>query len=277
MATVTVPRGTSDLGPLTINDTDILQFMDGESNITAGNDLSTFDDAGTGGLTGLYFGNAATPIIENAYALKVDVDQSPGIVHVASNSGKLSLHPGGSSGVFTRYRHVGAIQSTIMTGGTVTTFEQSLGSVLVTGGVTVTTAYCIGGMTMFRYKSSGITTLQVSGGTVSLLRSATTIVLIAGTLTVYPENTGTNVPVATTVSVYGGTLIWRGGDITTLNAFGPNAVVDFSGITQDITVSTINADKHAKRNPKCKWNGSRYTVTYTTKAPRGDDNDAFPE
>lgn len=276
MATVSVPRGTTDLGPLTINDADILQFMDGESNISAGNNLSSFDDAGTGGLTGLYFGPNATPIIEPAYALRADVDQGAGLVHIASNGGRLALYPGGSSGVFTRLRHIGATQATIMSGGTVTTFEQSSGSELVTGDVSVTTAYCIGGNTMFRYKSTAITTLWVTGGNVSLLRTGTTINVVAGVLTVYPENTGTNVPTSTTVSVYGGTFRWRGGDITTLNVFGPNAVVDFSGITQDITVSTVNVDKGAKRNPMCKWNGSRYTVTYTTKNVRGDENDAFP-
>ena len=45
MATITVPRGTSDLSGLGTADHDILQFMNGECVVTAG---STFRASPTG-------------------------------------------------------------------------------------------------------------------------------------------------------------------------------------------------------------------------------------
>jgi len=279
MATRRVPRGTSDLnGTMTINNADDLAFLDGESNITAGYDLSTFDDAGTGGLTSLTFGEGATPIIKPEYALKVDVDQGAGLVHVASKSGQISLYPGGASGVFNRYRHCGAIQSTLMSGGKATLIEQSEGGLLVAGAVDTDEAHLCGGQSVIRYHANTIDELTISGGSHTLMRSVTLLEMAGGVLVVRPENAGTNVPVATTIRLYGGTLIWMGGDISSLRMLGSACILDMRGITQAVAVATMRIDAAAKRNPRNFFNGSNYAVTYGGSALSvwGDKNDAFP-
>lgn len=275
MATITVPRGTSDLSGLGTADHDILQFMNGECVVTAGLDLSGFTD----GLAALIFGANASVYIDASNPLKLDVDYgaSP-VVHYAQNSGSVALHPGGGSGAFTRVRHVGAAPLILMGGGTVTTHEQARGSGTVTGAVSLTNEVLTGGELLVRYKSTAVTKWEQSGGRGMLMRSQTAIWMYGGVLDVYPENAGTNVPTATTIYHFGGTINWRGGNIGTLIGRGATAVLNMSEITQDVAVATVDVDTLYKRNARSKFNGSKYAVTYGGSAlsVRADDNDAFP-
>ena len=108
--------------------------------------------------------------------------------------------------------------------------------------------------------------MQINGGVVTVGRTDSSSTVPTGT-----GATGSGV-----IEVNGGgTLIWRGGNIDTLRVFG--GTVDFSGITQNISITTLQIDNVGLS--KSTILGSRFftvsnTSGGTTRVIYGADNDS---
>jgi len=126
MAAIIVGKGVTDLTTLGIADHDTIQFSEGGQTITdsAQATLSGLTD----GLAGIFFDPFYTGTIPDSMALKCDVDygSDPIVVYKASG-GSVSLWPAGGSGVITKVNHFGAGNINIVSGGTVTNWEQASG------------------------------------------------------------------------------------------------------------------------------------------------------
>lgn len=272
-----VPKGTTDLSTVTINDTNYLQFSEGDQTITAGNNLSAL----TQGLSGLKFGKQAQVNIPASSALRVDVDDvstdySP-ILLYESNGGTVWMYPGGDESLISRVKHLGAGYLGFMTGGTVTNHEQRAGTGYFTGDVALTNCYHGGGNLTLKYKSTVVTLLNQDGGTINSERGVTTAWLAGGVSNWRKEDTAGSPPGATTIYCLGThRATWQLGDITTLHLRGPNAVFDISKIIRPITIGTLVIDSLALRNPANNiLKAAQFGVTISAKTVLYDEADTI--
>ena len=93
-----------------------------------------------------------------------------------------------------------------MGGGTVTTHEQARGSGTVTGAVSLTNEVLTGGELLVRYKSTAVTKWEQSGGRWDAHAVPNGDLDVRRRARRLPENAGTNVPTATTIYHFGGTI-----------------------------------------------------------------------
>lgn len=151
------------------------------------------------------------------------------------------------------------------TGGTITNFEQFRGYSNINSSGIVTNADIMGGVVDADYKSNFFDTVIVKNATLNSQRGFTTSVtlLVGSTLNVFRVDTNATMPTAGTINVHGGKLNWRGGDITTLNAYSP---IDMSNVATPITVSTlkITADALAASNLNEARTSGQVGVTYSS-------------
>ncbi len=124
---------------------------------------------------------------------------------------------------------------------TVTNLAVAGGTALVRSSVTATNLRCLGGTTGVE-ESATVTTLEAGGmnrqTVVNLRASLTTLNAYAGA-TVRALDIGIT---PTNLGLYGGTVAYQGGDITTVNV-GPNGgVLDLRRLGQSIAVATWNVN-----------------------------------
>jgi len=287
MATVYIPKSLTDLstspGSTVANGDDVV-FGEGSQTITNGlsswsgfaslNSVS-FDQRFTGTVGGSGFGSLA-----------IDVDAgAKQVVSYAAGGGALFISAAGPSAVIARFKQIGSGAANL-TGGTFTRVEQRSGSLSASGTCVVPNFFQSGGNSVFQYivGTSGFQLARISGGTVFSERgldsdfSGPVLQISGGDVTIARVDSNSTVPTGTgstasgVVEVIGpnAKLTWRGGNIDTLRAFG--STLDFSGITQDITITNLFIDAAALNKSTIK--GSRFfTVTITNTTVYGADND----
>lgn len=126
-------------------------------------------------------------------------------------------------------------------GGTWTTVEHAVGLSSFNDTAAITTLYVTGGSAFVdTHASSTITTASVqAGASLVCRRSAATVNVNGGTYT-QPERT----PTITTLTVTGnGRAYHAGGTITTVNGYA--GVLDLSGVSADVTITTLNKYSNA--------------------------------
>lgn len=272
-----VPKGTTDLSTVTINDTNFLLFTEGDQTITAGNNLSAL----TQGLSGIKFGKQARVNIPAQYALRVDVDDtstdySP-VVTFEQAGGQVWMYPGGDESLIVRVKHTGAGFLGFMTGGTVTNHEQRNGRAYFTSDVALTNAYHGGGELTMKYKASGPTLINQDGGVINSERGFTSAYLAGGMSNWRREDTSGTLPSATTIWCLGShRATWQLGDITTLHLRGPDAVFDISKVVRPITIGTLVIDHWALRNPANNiLRAAQFGVTISSATILYDEQDTL--
>lgn len=257
-------------------DENAIAFMEGDQTITGGVNMSAF----TTGLAYVTFGPNFYGTIPASSPLRADIDftdtgaNSP-VFEYGAGGGSVAFYAGGGSTTSARTKNISSGELILMGGGTHTKFEQGSGRSLVTTDVIVTTLTCSGGSTTVRYNSTAITTGIIDGGNATIMRSITTLDQAGGMLVVRSDDAGTNAPALTTGRITNGTFDWRGGDITNLYVYG-NGTVDFSNVTQNVTVSNLYVTAAAMANMRNKWKGRKFNVTFSTVTVYGHKNDDKP-
>lgn len=263
MADFIIAKSVTDLTtPLsTVANADTVTFAEGSQTVNAGltvtaqlNQLAILP-AFTGTIGG---GSGSFDVAVGG----ASAGTNPRTVYAAGGG---SLYLGRSGATYTRVQAIGR-GSMYLTNGTVTTLEQRSGVVSVNGSTIVTNAYVQGGEFSCLNNATAITDAVVSGGVANFQRSVTTLKIAGrGIANVYRDDTTASMPTATTIEAGGGLLKWRGGNITTLRAWG-DAMLDFSAVAVPITITNLIID-HAVWERSVLRSASRVgvvTITNTT-------------
>jgi hypothetical protein len=151
--------------------------------------------------------------------------------------------------------------------GTVTTVEVNAGTYTAGGSALATNLYQSGGTSTWAYSATALTLAHITGGTASVQRTITTLYQGGGTVTVYRDTVGSTMPTATTVYLLGGTLNWKGGNITTLYVEG-TGVFDSSASPTAFTITNLHTTPAARE-------ASDFTnATITNYYPKGEKRTA---
>lgn len=275
MATVNVPKGTTDFGTLSSFSGNSVMFGEGNQTITAGLDQS----------------GLATPIvnIDVLQPCAVSVRGSSGSFFKFSLTGVMTMKgqggawyvtPNGAQGgnaavnQIARIKNIGGNQLYLAGGGTAVRLENGgAGYTSIADDTDCTTLVIDGGQVDQLYKSTANTTVHVSNGSFNTGRPITTGYFWGGQTLVKREDSGSTAPTGGTLYVGGNSLVkWCGGNITTLYLFG-NARIDLSDVPAACTISTLYASRAALRNSILR--GRSYTVTVSSSTIYADDNDAI--
>ena len=269
----TVPKGTTYLSAVTIAATDSLLFGEGGQGV-----ITTIDQSAVAsGLTNVLFDAPFTGDIGGGSAgyFKAYIQ---GLMTMAGGGGSVYYQPAGAANTCARIKQIGSQKLVLGGGGTVTNMEQSSSTVECTDLTYVTDLWQIGGSGRYIYvaQANAFVNAIISGGSFASGRGGTN----ASTLTVCgsayatiareDSQTGNSptLPSFTTVNVFGpgAVLDWRGGAITTLNVFG-GARWNASNSLFNATIGTVNVDAASLR--VSNFYSPKATLTYTTKNVRG--------
>lgn len=269
-ALITITKGTTDITAQTAGlvNGDFLAFSEGNQSVTAGFGAGSTIQALAGGLDLFIVSPAFTGNLggtSGAFKFDADYSASSRVVYNAGG-GTFFVEAAGGSAVITRCQQIGR-GSLYTTGGTFTTLEVASGSTSVNASTIVTNYFQHGGTASILNNATAITAATIGGGKADIQRSITTLT-VAGdaSVNVFREDSSLAAPTATTVNVYGGTLLWRGGNITTANVFGLGKI-DFSMAQAALTVGTLNIDERARQASTLQ--SPFATVTITTANIRG--------
>lgn len=120
-------------------------------------------------------------------------------------------------------------------GGTWTTLSQGAGRSQFNDTADVVTAYIMGGSCTIDTHASQTLDTAIVGAGASLICKRNFGALTAHGSVTMPERS----PTCTTLNLMpGARVVWNGGNITTVNAYGGR--LDLSGISQNITIGTLN-------------------------------------
>lgn len=279
MATVFIPKSTTDISAISAANGDVIHFGEGSQTVTVG--LDRFASSGgssiplTTGLNAINFDPKFTGTVGGgsvgSLVCDVDVGTNP-VVNYAAGGGALFLTAGGNNSLISRFKLIGNGTANL-TGGTFTRVEQRSGRLSINGSTTVPTLFMTGGEASALYivGTSGFQTVRMSGGTLTTERgldsdfSGPLLQINGGKVTVGRSDSSSTLPTGTgsagsgVIEVNGsGQLDWRGGNIDTLRIIG--GAVDFSSITQDITITNLIIDSAGLARSTIK--GSKFfTVT----------------
>lgn len=277
MAAIIVGKGVTDLTTLGIADHDTIQFSEGGQTITdsAQATLSGLTD----GLAGIFFDPFYTGTIPDSMALKCDVDygSDPIVVYKASG-GSVSLWPAGGSGVITKVNHFGAGNINIVSGGTVTNWEQASGLGYLSPSSAITNFVMTGGRFNAPYAATAFTTGKITGGTLTSGRGwSTSLDQSGGTVTTAREDTNATLPTGATLTLTGDAKhYWRGGNITTLKVSGPEVLFDARDVTKAITITNLYCTGDAEEMCRKYLKGRNFAITVTNFFPLACQNRSFP-
>lgn len=180
-----------------------------------------------------------------------------------AGGGSFFYKPVGTANTCDRFRNIGFGRFT-GTGGTFTAYEGNGGSYgMFNGSALCVTARVFGGtIEALYFSSNGFTTLHVQDATANIQRDMTTLNMAGNAVvTVSRDDSSSVKPVATTINIFGGTLYWRGGAITTINLLG--GMIDLSQVQSAITITNVNASKQAAARSKWNLASTKVTVTNT--------------
>jgi fermentation-respiration switch protein FrsA (DUF1100 family) len=287
MATVFIPKSTTDLNTAPANTLiagDIAHFGEGAQSVTgtlgqwsglAGLEAINFDPRFTGNIGG-----------GGAGSLLVDVDSSAAsLINYAAGGGSLFVSAAGPSALINRIKIIGGGKCNV-TGGTTLKIEMASGGLNINSSAQVNELYMSGGSASAQFitANSAFQAVTVSGGaTLATERgldgnfSGPKMTITGGQVMVARVDSSTTLPTGTgsagsgVIEVgTGGQMDWRGGNIDTLRVFG--GLVDFSNITQNITITNLVLDAAGARLSRIK--SSRFfTVTITNTTTYALQND----
>jgi hypothetical protein len=260
MATVTIPPGNLNPGALIANQ-DLVNIVEGEQEfVTAGNlNLSGFAD----GLNRFVIG--ARSRVKNSAAVpwRFDCDYGTNPYVLIAGGGPHYLWPDGGSDLFTRLKMISPGRLFLVGGGTVTHTEQRSGILDINAAVVATNLRLFGGQCVQGYNATANTAWLVGPGanlTTERGFSGTSIVYGGRVSAKISDSSGT-LPTGGTLQVFGGEVEWMMGDISRVELYGPDAVLDLSKAPKDMTITTLIMDSWAKRNPRNKFVSQHAAVT----------------
>lgn len=268
MATFRVAAGTTDLsaGALSgVANGDNVFFHEGAQTVSAGISAAGPVGALTAGLNGV--------LIDKSCSVSIGTAGAPWYMAAASGSDQVVNYLA-TAGSFYHFSYANAAPATtarvralgngryFLVGGTVTNLEVGGGSADVAANV-ATNVYIAGGSFSSQYSATAHTLLRMSGGVANVQRNITTGVVVGGQLNVFQQTTSASPPTATTLSVEDGMLIWRGGNITTLNVEG-DGMVDFSMAPVSLTITNLVMSRSAMARSKMRSSVPGVTITYPT-------------
>ncbi len=270
MATITLPKGTTDLATLASLNNNILLVGEGNQTVISGLDQSAL----AAGLDSVYFQTGSTVTFRGSTGTPFKAGIAT-LMSLRQYGGSIYYTPVGAGTTTTcaRIKSTTATRLYLSAGGTVASLECSGSSYTnVDDNVNVTTLAVDGAATVDAlYKSTVFTTIWMGGGTLNSGRGFTTCHMGGGVANFSREDSSSTAPAGTTLNCFGGTLKWRGGNITTVNATGA-AMLDFSDVPAACTIGTLNVTRGVLERSLFK--GKNYTVTISTLNVFGADVDA---
>lgn len=261
MADRYVAKSVTDLGTVTIADTDSLFFMEGSQQITAGGNLSALTE-GLSSIVGgeSFFGH----VFGGSYgALRCDVDADAPEEVIWDAPGSITLYPGGDESLVKKITQSAGLVN-VQTGGTVTNWEMMGGTGYATGDVIVTNVRMQGGNYRQGYHATGNTDVWLSSGaTFRSERGFSGVAYVAqGAEAIWRrEDASATVPTGGT-SYISGHVEWFGGNVGTIYLMHPKASIDMSGVFADATV-TVYGYAEAIRNSRFEAKNRAVTITPT--------------
>lgn len=284
MATIYVPKGTTDLSWLGVANTDTVKFIEGNQVVTAG---LTAWNAFAAGLVSLEFGQQFTGTIGGGSAGNLDTDVDSGVGTLIYAAGGGSLYWGAASRTITRCKHLGQGNLYLSAGGTVTTLElgkmakyASVGEAVVVTNLRMSTGslsaqFPSGG------NAAGFRDITMDGGVANLERffdsdfglctahisgNANVVVKRADTSATRPTGSSTDgiTPTQAVIRLSGNAaLIWWGGNIDTIEVIG-DARLDLSNAPAGITIAALKITAKAMKNSILKSRHGTITISSTT-------------
>lgn len=231
MASVYVPKGTTDLSGLGIANGDSVYIMEGDQSIVSGTNLS--------GLTTLVDVVVGPGFTGNIVDLQCDLS---GVFRYEAGGGSCSLIANGTSTeIIAKVEAVGYGRLELKTAGTFTEVQVGSGDVLIRDAVDVTNIRQTGGKVQQYYKSTANTGLTIAGGTFLSGRGFSGTANISGGTAIFRrEDSSATVPTGGTLNLTGNPrLKWVGGNITALNLLSPNVWPDFTEIVAALTITDL--------------------------------------
>lgn len=270
MATITLPKGTTDLGTLSSLNNNILLIGEGNQTVTTGLDQSGL----AAGIDSVYYQMGPTVNFRGTSGqfLKAGIVT---ILFLNGYGGTIYYTPigAGTQTTCTRAKNIGANRLYVGGGGTITSMEHSGNAYTnVDDSSIITTLSVDGGQVDVQYISTAITTLYMSAGQLTIGRPVTTAWINGGNTVVTREDTASTPPAWTTINMGGGTLKWRGGGITTLRALG-SATLDFSDVPAALTIGTLIVSRGVLERSTLK--GRNFVVTISSLTVLGAEGDAI--
>lgn len=264
MAVVFVPKGTTDLSTLAINDGDTLVFAEGSQTVNAGLDLSDLDGAGAGALAAIYVLETFTGQIGTAADGPLVADVTGKIVY-AAGGGMFFYDAGGASGTCAKVECLGAGRFHAVGDGSITALEVSRGYVHVAASVEVTHWRQRGGEAVQRYNATGNTSWYIEGGQLTSERgfSGTGNVTGGARVVVARVDSGSTLPSGGDLNVTGRAHIgWKGGNLGNV-LLADDGAIDFGEAPKDLTVTSVSGSAQSLLRSNL---ASKYaTVTISTK------------
>lgn len=265
MANVAIPRGTTDLTGL-LADTNAFFINEGDQNITLGLDYSSLTEGFAGGYVGPGFtGNIGGGA---AGALKCDFDSgATATFDYAAGGGSCTYRPNGDNNLCIQLFSRSRGRLYLVDGGTVTDLHCASGYTSVGESVICTTLLqSYSADVKLGYNATVVTTGTISGGSLNSARGFTTLNCYGGsttsTITLSREVLSlSTTPAVGTLNIYNCAVkLNSAANVTTVNLFGPDAMLDLSGTPAAYTITTLNGDPWAIKRSKLK---SMYGVTIT--------------
>jgi len=257
MATIYVPKGTTDLSGLSISDGDSLVFGEGSQTV-AGIDLSGLNE-GLSGISVLpsFTGSIGSP---STGPLRADLDSGAGKIVYNAGGGSFFYQPDGDDDLCNEIECLGAGTLYLLGGGTVTLLEIARGAVHISADVVVATIRQTGGTVTQLYKSTANTNLWIEGGEFVTGRGFSgTANVWGGRVVVRREDTGATLPTGATLNIApDGSVKWMGGNITTVNAAGP---IDLSDAPNAMTITNLNISAKARERSRLTSKYAAVTIT----------------
>lgn len=240
MADRYVPKGTTDLGTITINSADSLFFGEGEQTVSSGTNLSAL----AAGLVDVTVNRAFTG---NIVDLRLDITN---LLWYDAGGGSMSIIADGTATeIIAKVWHTGLGTLTFKTAGTVTNWEQISGTGYVEDTGIVTNVRLGGGVLNQKYHATANTAWTISGGILVTGRGVSgTANIGGGTVIVRREDSSATVPTGGTLNIVGpAKVVWQGGNITALNLLHPDAVFDPSQAPAAFTITDMTGFAKAIR------------------------------
>lgn len=243
-------------------DTDVIIIGEGSAHITSGLAQGAVDAANID-ITSGFAGSIGTSGTSLVIACNAAVGQGTGLFRYGASGGRLHL-AAGTNGI-DMFVLSGACAAHL-TGGVFGVNDTSKPAVTVASGectigdavdLSAEAIVCTGGRLIVEYRADATAPILHVAGNADVVcrRPMTTIHIGGGRITLIVEKSLT---AATTVNLWGGMLDFRGGNITTLNAYGGTYTA--GNLARPATITTTNV--WATRVLALHGPGSR--VTYTT-------------
>ncbi len=139
----------------------------------------------------------------------------------------------------------------------------------------VTTLVCVNGSIDQQYNATGNTSWYISGGSLTTGRGWSGTARIGGgqVSVSRTDNNITSLPSGATLEMGGGSLQWRGGNITTINCTG--GMLDFRYVPKAMTISTLVVTADVVKRSFFKSIGATNLVTISSLTILGGDVDSI--